>query len=102
MFTATDTRRAHTMARTIPADCYRTAYHVAARSVAAAKAAVNAAAEAEAVATACIIIGEQRAERAAHIDTVDTRGRWFHTLAAAALTLAAFSAAPAYAIAVSL
>jgi hypothetical protein len=94
MFTATDTRRAHFLARLSYADGYRAKFRVGCAIVAEEK---RAAAEATAVATACIIIGEQRAEHAAHLATIDTRGRWFHGLAAAALTLAAFSAAPAYA-----
>tara|TARA_R110000803_G_scaffold116230_3_gene184848 strand:- start:144 stop:443 length:300 start_codon:yes stop_codon:yes gene_type:complete len=99
MFTAADTRRAHTFARLSYADGYRAKFRVGCAIVAEEKRAL---AEAEAVATACIIIGRGQAEHAAHLETIDTRGRWFHGLAAAALTLAAFTAAPAYAIAVSL
>lgn len=91
MFTAADTRRAHSLARLSYADGYRARFRVGCAIVAEEK---RAAAEATAVATACIIIGEQRAEHAAHLATIDTRGRWFHALAAAALTFAAFSAAP--------
>tara|TARA_R110000851_G_scaffold34162_1_gene90910 strand:- start:256 stop:567 length:312 start_codon:yes stop_codon:yes gene_type:complete len=103
MFTAADTRRAHYLAKSWhyaeQEFAYRQYYSWACKQVQEEKRAAD---NAAAIATACIIIGKGQAEHAAHLATIDTRGRWFHALAAAALTAITFAAAPAYTIAVSL